>query len=294
MDLTRKNVNFTSQNHGLMRNIIVTTDFSESAMNAVKYAAAIAKPLGVGNIILYHSFGNNLTDTDIPEHQLETASAPENVRTSLESVHRELRSVLDQDITIELVSNGLTLRAGIDQLAVERKAKLVVIGATGKSNMEKVLMGSNTVELASESIIPLLIVPKDISFSPIDKVVFACDLTRVSPRAPLEEVHSWVQRLQSQLLILNVVQEGKQFDSEKLDGLNRMKDMMEEFDPEYHYSENKDIAGEINSFAEKHAAGLIITIPKLYGFFGNLFRKSVSKDLIKKSKTPLLVLRDGE
>lgn len=277
-----------------MRDIVITTDFSDSAMNAAKYAAALAKPLGVEKIILYHSFGNNLSDTDIPEDQLEIASTPPDILSSLKRVGQELRDLLDSEVEVELVSNGLTLKAGIDQLAVERQPSFVVIGATGKSSMQQVFVGSNTLNLASENIAPLLIIPKDASFTPIEKLVFACDLTQVSTKAPVEDIRLWLERLKSQLLVFNVVEEGKHFDSENLGGFPKLKDLLDEFAAEYHYSENKSVANEIANFSKEHQAGLIITIPKLHGLLENLFRRSVSKQLIKKSTIPVLVLRDGQ
>ncbi|MBL7734052.1 MAG: universal stress protein, partial [Chitinophagaceae bacterium] len=62
----------------------------------------------------------------------------------------------------------------------------------------------------------------------------------------------------------------------------------------YHYAETDDIADEIEDFAEDQDAGLIITIPKSYGFFEGLFHRSVSKRLIRESDIPLLLLRERE
>lgn len=39
-----------------MKTFLVATDFSQSALNAAKYAAAFGSQLGISQIILYHSF----------------------------------------------------------------------------------------------------------------------------------------------------------------------------------------------------------------------------------------------
>lgn len=275
-----------------MRDIVITTDFSDSAMNAAKYAVALAKPLGVKNIILYHSFGNNLSDTDIPEDNLEIAPTPANIQSSLKGVESELRDLLFDELEIEMVSNGLTLRAGLEKLVSERSPSLVVIGATGKSAMEQVFVGSNAKSLASENIVPLLIIPQEAKYSPIDKLVFACDLTRVSAKAPVDEIRRWLEKLKSDLLVFNVVQEGKHIDSDDLGGLKRLKDLLDEFAAEYHYSEKRGVASEITNFSQENKAGLIVTIPKVEGILGNLFKRSVSTQLIKKSTIPVLILRE--
>lgn len=64
--------------------------------------------------------------------------------------------------------------------------------------------------------------------------------------------------------------------------------------PSYHYEEGEDIVEEITDFAEDEGAGLVITVPKTYGFFEGLFRRSVSKRLLGKTEVPLLLLKERE
>lgn len=280
-----------------MQTIIITTDFSEPSLNAIKFAAALTKPLGVDHIVLYHSYGNVLVGTDIPvSTEVDIAAAHERSLQSLEDMEKELRRALGKDagVQVELAANSLPLTIGVEQLAKQQDASLVVAGATGKSGLERVLMGSNTTSLASEIQTPLLIVPKDARYKNIDKIVFACDLKKLSRSAPVAEIGSWLERLNAQLLVLNLSLEGKRFDTDTIPGQYKMHDLLDAFSPEYHYAETDDIADEIEDFAEDQDAGLIIVIPKSHGFFEGLFRRSVSKRLIRESDIPLLLLRERE
>lgn len=278
-----------------MQTIIITTDFSESSLNAAKYAAALTAFLEIGHIVLYHSYDNTLVSTEVPITEPDTPLAHEGSLLALEIVEGELRRVLGENtnVSIGLVANGLPLVFGVQQLAEQQHADLVVAGATGKSNLEQMLIGSNTVNLVSGSKVPLLIVPKEARFAPIEKVVFACDLKRVSHSTPVTEIGGWLERLRAKLLVLNVALEGKRFNPDIIPEQYNIHDLLDGFHPEYHYIESDDIADEIEDFAEDHGAGLIITIPKSYGFFERLFHRSVSKRLIKESKIPLLLLRES-
>lgn len=279
-----------------MQTIIITTDFSHSALNAAKYAAGLAKPLGVDCIVLYHSCNTAPVGTDIRTNEAEISLTQEQRLLFLEEVERELRVTLGEnnDIAIKLVSDELPLVQGVEQLAEQWGAYLVVVGATGKSGLERVLVGSNTIVLASEIKVPLLIVPKEARYSPIGKIVFACDLKRVSRSTPVNEIGNWLERLDARLLVLNVALEGKRFDPDSIPEQYKMHDLLDGFSPEYHYTEGDDITDEIEDFAEEQGAGLIITIPKSYGFFEGLFHRSVSKKLIRESGIPLLLLRERE
>ncbi|MFC3198768.1 universal stress protein [Parapedobacter deserti] len=279
-----------------MQTIIITTDFSESSRNAAKYAAALVKPLGISHIILYHSNYNIPVSTEIPVVNQDTDLAYKGSLHELEMAERELHLVLGEqaDVGIELVTNDLPLLTGVNMLAEQRRADLVVVGTTGKSNFERVLVGTNTVNLAAECMVPLLVVPRNARFEPIKKIVFACDLKRASHNTPVGQIDLWLQRLQAELLVLNVTTEGKHLKSDIIAEQHELYGLLDGLRPAYHYAESDDVAEEIENFAEGQHAGLIITIPKSYGFFERLFHRSVSKQLIKASSVPLLLLKEME
>jgi len=279
-----------------METIIITTDFSEPAMNAARYATGLAKALGVPKIVLYHSYDNAPAATDIPVAETDTTLAHEGSLLALEIVEREIGLVLgtDSGITVDLVVNGLPLELGVEQLAEQWRAGLVVVGTTGKSGLEKFLMGSNTVGLALSSRVPLLIVPKEAEFEPIEKITFACDLKQVNRSTPVSEIGWWLDRLQAKLLVLNVALEGKRFDPDIIPEQYKMHALLDGFKPSYHYETGDNIAEEIADFAEDEDAGLVITVPKTYGFFEGLFHRSVSKKLMDKTEVPLLLLKEKQ
>ena len=279
-----------------METIIITTDFSEAAMNAVRYAAGLAKSIGISRIVLYHSYDNATAATDVLVAETNTTLAHEGSLLALEIVEREIGMALGSDsgIAIDLVANGMPLELGVEQLAEQWRAGFVVVGTTGKSGLEKFFVGSNTVSLATSCPVPLLIVPKEAEFEAIEKIVFACDLKKVTRSTPVSEIGWWLDRLQAKLLVLNVALEGKRFDPDMIPEQYKMHELLDGFNPSYHYEEGEDIAEEIADFAEDEEAGLVITVPKSYGFFEGLFHRSVSRKLLDKSEVPLLLLKEKQ
>lgn len=279
-----------------MEAIIITTDFSEAAMNAARYAAGLSKSIGIKRIVLYHSYDNAPAATDVPVAETDTPLAHEGSLLALEIVEREIGLVIGSDsgIAIDLVANGMPLELGVEQLAEQWLTGLVVVGTTGKSGLEKFFVGSNTVSLATSCPVPLLIVPKEAKFEAIEKIVFACDLKKVTRSTPVSEIGWWLDRFQAKLLVLNVALEGKRFDPDMIPEQYKMHELLDGFNPSYHYEEGEDIAEEIADFAEDEEAGLVITVPKSYGFFEGLFHRSVSRKLLDKSEVPLLLLKEKQ
>ncbi|PRD46394.1 universal stress protein [Sphingobacterium haloxyli] len=279
-----------------MKTIIITTDFSESALNAARYAANLAKSVEANQIVLYHAYDNLPIGTDLPMTDAAPSLIEKQSISNLEAVQQELIQILggNSTVNIHMVTNNFPLLHGIEGLLEKWDADLVVVGATGRSNLEQALIGSNTANLASSLKQPLLIVPNHVGYEPIHKIVFACDLRKVSSNTPVAEITQWLERLRAKLLVLNVMPEGERANPDTTTEQYKINALLEVVQPEYHYTTGNDIAEEIETFAEYHNAGLIVTIPKSYGFFERLFRRSVSKQLIKKSGIPLLLLRETE
>lgn len=274
-----------------MNSIIIATDFSLSAMYACQYAAGLAKHLNVTKIIVYHSYENVPVITDVSGvDKAERKTALEESLFFLDLVQREI-GLLDEDnsIAIETVANDIQLELGVEQLIDEWSAELVVVGTTGKSGLEKFLMGSNTRHLALSCSVPLLIVPKGVKFKTVSKIVFACDYKKVDHNTPISYIKHLLELFHAQLLVLNVTLEGGHSNGNMISDRSNVKAILADLNPVYHNKEGNDISETIADFAEDEQADLVITIPNNYGFFEGLFHRSISKRLSEKTEVPLLI-----
>ncbi|SEL57671.1 universal stress protein [Parapedobacter koreensis] len=275
-----------------MKTIIIATDFSESATNAAQYAAYLSGPLRVDTILLYHSYDAAPKATEIPlPESKDAALAHEHSLTALEATESQMEPFLSKQTAIEIVANDLPVVVGIQRLLDERKAGLVVTGITGKSNLEKFLMGSNTIAIADACTAPVLVVPEEVEFKPIAKAVFACDLEKVDHTMPIETLSQLVDNLAFKLLVLNIEKPETRFNPDVIPEQYKLHGLLDRFHPEYHYIEHGDVVEGIMDFAETQQADLVMTVPKRYGFFDNLFHKSVTKKLAHHSRLPLLIFK---
>jgi nucleotide-binding universal stress UspA family protein len=127
-----------------MTTVIVPVDFSETSLNAARYANAfLAGHYGV-TIILYHSYTKAADGADATE-KLGT------LKNSLFELHP-----VNIDI---LVHEEADFVDGLERAARHKKADLVIMGITGKSALAQVFFGSNTLKMAETKACPVLIVP---------------------------------------------------------------------------------------------------------------------------------------
>ncbi|MNL47104.1 hypothetical protein D3C87_1698710 [compost metagenome] len=134
--------------------------------------------------------------------------------------------------------------------------------------------------------------PSVAAFQPIKTVVFACDLKKVSQSTPVLAIKAFVQALGAKLLILNVDFDGAHFDPETLAEMTDLHQLWDDEGAEYHYIEHEDAAQGIMEFAGQQRAELVITVPKQYGFFENIFHRSMTKKLTYHTHLPLLLFKE--
>lgn len=276
-----------------IKNMLVLTDFSEEASNAAVYAAGLAHQLNTRKVILYHSYES----VAVPA----TAFAPisglpaETYELSLDKI-KNLKTELEEwgsgNAEIEVRTDERSLIHAVNTLVQQLRIGLVVAGITGKTGLERALIGSNTLRLAKECWAPLLIVPSVANYKHIETVVFACDLKRVSATTPILAIKTFLRTLGVKLLILNVDSDGKHFNADTIKELTELHELWDDLEPEYHYIDHEDTAQGIMEFAIQYRAELVITIPKHYGFFESLFHHSMTKRLAYHSYLPLLLFKE--
>jgi nucleotide-binding universal stress UspA family protein len=278
-----------------MKTILVLTDFSDAAANAASFAAALTHQLEVSGLILYHSYEwSPPVQTAVPV--LEPANVESLHQDSLENLtllKDRLRSFTNERTIIEILTDDRPLIMAAEAIGTQHQAGLLVMGVTGKSRLEQVLVGSNTINIAKESTIPVLLVPREAHFEKIRRIVFACDLKKVSKSTPAKEIRSLIHQLGAKLLVLNVDTEDQEhFTPDTITEQMVLHQLWDQENPEYHYINADDIAKGVAQFALEHDIQLVIAVPKQHGFFNSLFHSSLTKKLTFEILVPLLLIKE--
>lgn len=275
-----------------MKTIIVPTDFSDTAYNAARYALGLAGQIGASRIVLYHAYELIVPIPDLPTavpmvnmEDLKAASIE-----GLEKMKALLAPVVPANVTLDFRADNHLLAANIDQVCVDERADLIVMGITGGSQLEEILVGSNTVDVVKNSNFPVIVVPTGASFRPIHKIVFACDLRKVAKTTRKDVLHKLLDVFKPELHVLNIQKEGKEHihpeENQELDN------MLHNYNPQYHFVDHPNTVEGITAFAEKEAADLLLIIPKKHGLFDSIFKRSTTSRIAFHTHVPLLSIHE--
>lgn len=280
-----------------MKNILVPTDFSDAAKNAATYALHFAKQVNASKIVLYNAYQQPIiVDPDITPTPLEVLDFEQlkNIsNTGLENVKTMLQPQLaGNGITIETIGDYNTLDAGLGEVCSNFAIDAIIMGVTGGGSFDEAIMGSTAVDIAKHSVIPVIIVPPGVTFTPIETVLLACDYKKVVETTPVEPIKRILDETKAKLFVLNVDHNNKNFSAETPFESLMLDTLLHGYNPEYQFVDNTNFIQAINSFAEEKSADLIITIPKKHGFFEGLFKRSHTKQLAFHSHVPLMVIHE--
>ncbi len=144
--------------------ILVTTDFSEVADQAVPFAYEIA-PQG-GEVHLVHIIEHQNVPSPMYSHySSDELNNPEKRREVAGQVEERLKSLVPEEAAAKGVETRLGVgfhphvAAGIIEEAKERGADALVIGSHGRSALAHLLLGSVAEAVLRGSTVPVLIVP---------------------------------------------------------------------------------------------------------------------------------------
>jgi nucleotide-binding universal stress UspA family protein len=281
-----------------MKTILVPTDFSETSINAAKYAYGLAKQVGAKKIVLFNAFATPLNTTIDPSvpgvsivdfETLESASLE-----GLQSVKQKLLGEFeDLGLEIEVLARHGYLAEDINPICNRVYADVIVMGITGGGILTEKVFGSNTTIIAKHSKIPVIIVPADSCYKHIGKLLLVSDFVEIEEFVPVIPIKKILDDTKAKLLILHVAENTHHSLYEGAYECFAFKELFAGYNPAFHFVVNPNFSQAINDFALENEADITIVIPKKHSLLDGLFKKSHTKELAFHSRIPLMAVHEN-
>lgn len=281
-----------------MNIILVPTDFSPVAKNAAKYAISLASDLRAKKIIFYNAYQaippviNEPSAPAIPVMDLDTMQ--DISRTSLKHFTSEMKAICPPEVQIEQITEYAAIAIDINEICKKTGAEIVVMGITGASKIEEILIGSTALSVVKNTDVPVIIVPDGASYSSIKNVMLACDFKKVAETIPVKLLKNILNITGASLNVLNVYESEKELSADKTKQQELLNSLLNEYSPRFHFVNNTDFISGINNFVDDHHIDLIIAIPKKHGILDGLFRERHTKKLAFHSHIPLMYIHQED
>jgi nucleotide-binding universal stress UspA family protein len=275
-----------------MRKFLVPTDFSETAKNAGRFAAQMLAGKNA-EIVLFHVYekiaagsdGTPLTEDD-EDRQTIYSNALGNVKADM------LRIAPNLNITV-CAEEGKDLIESLGRNVRHNGVDMVIMGITGATRLEQIFMGSNTLKLAKEAIVPVMIIPPDAKYVDIKDVMITSDFKDVESTIPVAPIRRILDLFKPNLHIVNVdsehyVELTEEYKAQRA----KMEEYFGDYNPQFSFIRLYDFQDAVNSFTEDKEIDLIITIPRKHSFLGGFFKPSHTKKMAYHSHVPVVAVHE--
>ena len=275
-----------------MKTIIVPTDFSPVATNAMNFAADMAVNINA-SLTLLHVYQVPVSMTDVPVVLVSTEELRKNSEAKLQDLKESFIHITSGKIKIYTEAKMGDVTDELEDLCKHIQPFAVVMGTKGASAVERIIFGSTTLTAIRHLVWPVIVVPPGKKYGKgIKKIGFACDFNKVVESTPVQFIKNMVKEFGAELHVLNVDYENKHFKPETPEESLMLHTLLEDLNPNYHFINNADIEDGINQFTEKNDIDLLITIPKKHNLLEGLFKTSSTKQLVTQSHVPVMCVHE--
>lgn len=268
-----------------MKTVLVPTDFSANAQNALQYAVSLIAGLDA-HLHLIHTVqarsgaGHlaSVEDIIIADSQ-----------TQLDRIVAEKQPALQNPISSKIVQNYMV--DGVCQEADQAKASLIVLGTQGASGFKKWFLGSNTSKLIDNTTVPVLAVPAETNAFKLNKIVFAIAPETFVDVQILDTLLVIAKAFNASIELVKVVEKGE---NKALSVSPELANALTAHNITYtsNQIQHLDVQDAILEYGQKQGADLICAISRSEqrSWWQNLFHESVSTELAYRSQIPFLIL----
>lgn len=280
----------------MKKKILLPTDFSENAWNALRYASKLYKNEEVDFYLLNAFTTNNfaLDNMMVPEPGEKWF---EDAKTRSEN---GLNSLLEQIEKLAVPSNHTyftkavfnTPLEAVKHFVEDKDIDLVIASNKGETDDIDTILGSNSIDFMEKvRNCPVFIIPTEATFGEINEIVFPTSFKTHYKRKELIHLNEIARITKTPIRILHVSQE-EELSKEQKEKKQLLEECFEGLTYTFHFLENTEVQTGLNLFVQSRNSGMIAFINKKHSFFGSIFSKPMVKDLGFNAKVPVLALHD--
>lgn len=271
-----------------MKNIVAAIDFSDASFNAVSYAAYMANAFNSTLIVVHAYSGTEAIDdlpiTDIYERSedLEVANK-KYLQEQMDGVVRKytvkIKGIIKKGKTVTIIKNA----------AKEEGASVIVMGMKGRGKSSSIF-GSTTIDMIGKTELPMIVVPENATYQPIQNIAVAIDFTDKIPVSKYGVLNDLIKKYDPFLQILNVQKKDSKLSAEMIAGKMRSGLIWDKYNHNFNIIQEEDVQRGINNFLKNNPVDLLAMVAKKHRLFDRVFKKSYTRAMSRQTKIPLLVM----
>lgn len=272
----------------MISHILIPTDFSPVATNALNFAIDLAKKTGAGLHVLH-----------VKHIPVMDASFPaETYQLYIDEIEKAAMQGMDELENTVLKPAGIKynmhtvmgfVNDEVQQFVKKNNIDLIVMGTTGATGLQEILIGSNAASVVAKSEVPVFIIPPSAKHADFKHILYSSDYNE--PEFPaVSRLIYFADLYHSKITVLHVKTEYDFYMNAERNFFKRNKENISHHDITVVNMEKIDTTEAIDKLIDEKQVDMLVLAKHNRSWFDRLFHRSFSKRMTFHTRVPLLVL----
>ncbi|UOY07965.1 universal stress protein [Muricauda sp. SCSIO 64092] len=279
-----------------MKRILIPTDFSNNAWNAICYAMRLFQNQEC-DFFLLNTYTPVIPSSRFMAPMVNGVRIEDAVRSTSENglsktVKRIRKEFNNPKHSFETISSFNLLADEVKDVVDTYGIDLIVTGTKGASGMDEVFMGSNTVRIIKNTKkCPILAIPRNFEYMAPSEIAFATDFNRFYSLSELTPLIDLANSFEATIRIVHVQYEIKALTELQLFNLNMLRKYFANVEHYIHtVSELNSVSHTLDVFSKELDIHLLAMLHYQHSYMERMTREPIVKRTAFHTQIPLLVI----
>lgn len=276
-----------------MKSILIPTDFSRNAWNAISFALKFLQDQRCTFYFL-HTYTPAFYRMDYALGGPEFTAIPDkNVEASLKGMEMTIAKVkkkYDNPKHVYRTRSAFNvLTDEVNALCEKKDVDMVIMGTQGASGAKELFLGSNAVHVIRKSKVPVLAIPSTCKFIQAKKMLFAVDYISKYNREDLYMVIEMAKMFDSEITVFHV-NDINDLNAQEKANKDFLSLCLEQIEFKVKEVNGYHVAISIFEYLQEHAYDILILMNRKHTFLERLTRPQVVEKMAFHAEIPMLIL----
>lgn len=278
-----------------MRKILIPTDFSENAMNALQYACELFK-YDVSEFFIMHAYQDEI----YADEALLTRETFDEVtkiisgrsQLQLEDILKQIHETSPNPRhTYNIVSANSMLIDEADKIVTEEDIDVIVMGTRGKTNDRKLTFGSHTLQVLKYVQCPVLAIPENYHDIQPRHILFPTNYLIPYKRRELKLLCELASPYRAVIDML-YISKSEKLSMRQENNQNFIKDHLGKNTITFKTINGKNITNAIYTYIKENNVNMLIMVNTRHSFLENILFQSTIDKMSLYIDIPFLALQN--
>jgi len=278
-----------------MRKILVPTDFSDNALNALDYALELFK-YDVCEFYIIHAYQDDIyaDKTLLTNETMDkvTRIISNKSQVQLENILKHINKVSPNPRhTYHIISSNSMLIDEADKIVDEANIDIIVMGTRGKTNDRRLTFGSHTLQVLKYVQCPVLAIPESNKHIQPRKILFPTNYMIPYKKRELKLLCEMASPYRAVIEMLYISKSDK-LSLRQENHQTFIKEMLCKNKIDFKTVENKNITNAIYTYIKENDVDMLVMVNTRHSFLENILFQSTIDKISLYIDIPFLALQN--